>query len=90
MLARGPATVLEIQMLGNAHARQGGAVTNFETALDLSESRRAAEVFKDPYIFDFLGTTDISRERQVEQALADHKLAKGKARRKWSKIRCQR
>jgi predicted nuclease of restriction endonuclease-like (RecB) superfamily len=65
-------SVLEIQMLGNAHARQGRAVTNFDTALELSESRRAAEVFKDPYIFDFLGTTDISRERQVEQALVDH------------------
>jgi predicted nuclease of restriction endonuclease-like (RecB) superfamily len=65
-------SVLEIQMLGNAHARQGRAVTNFDTALELSESRRAAEVFKNPYIFDFLGTTDISRERQVEQALVDH------------------
>jgi predicted nuclease of restriction endonuclease-like (RecB) superfamily len=65
-------SVLEIQMLGNAHARQGRAVTNFETALELSESRRAAEVFKDPYVFDFLGTTDIRRERQVEQVLVDH------------------
>jgi predicted nuclease of restriction endonuclease-like (RecB) superfamily len=65
-------SVLELQMLGNAHARQGRAVTNFETAYELSESRRAAEVFKDPYLFDFLGTTDLNRERQVEQALVDH------------------
>lgn len=64
--------VLELQMLGNAHARQGRAVTNFESALERSESRRAAEVFKDPYLFDFLGTTDLNRERQVEQALVDH------------------
>jgi predicted nuclease of restriction endonuclease-like (RecB) superfamily len=64
--------VLELQMLSNAHARQGRAVTNFDTALELSESRRAAAVFKDPYVFDFLGITDLSREREVEQALVDH------------------
>ncbi|MEO8017434.1 MAG: PDDEXK nuclease domain-containing protein [Pseudomonadota bacterium] len=63
---------LELQMLANAHERQGRAVTNFDSAMMLSESRRAAEVFKDPYLFDFLGTTDISRERQVEQALVEH------------------
>ena len=64
--------VLEMQMLGNAHQRQGIALTNFESAMELSESRRAAEVFKDPYVFDFLGNADITRERQVEQALVDH------------------
>jgi len=64
--------ILELQMLGNAHARQGKAITNFESAMELSESRRAAEVFKDPYVFDFLGNTDLNRERQVEQALVDH------------------
>ena len=65
-------SVLEIQLLGNAYQRRGKAITNFETALPLAESRRAAEVFKDPYLFDFLGNTDLVRERQVEQALVDH------------------
>lgn len=32
----------------------------------------AAQVFKDPYLFDFLGTADPRRERKVEQALVDH------------------
>ncbi|WP_318258810.1 DUF1016 domain-containing protein [Geobacter anodireducens] len=32
----------------------------------------AAQVFKDPYLFDFLGTADPRREREVEQALVDH------------------
>jgi predicted nuclease of restriction endonuclease-like (RecB) superfamily len=59
--------VLELQMLSNAHARQGRAVTNFDSAMTLSESRRAAAVFKDPYVFDFLGVTDINLEREVEQ-----------------------
>ena len=26
----------------------------------------------DPYLFDFLGTADPRREREVEQALVDH------------------
>lgn len=32
----------------------------------------AAQIFKDPYLFDFLGTADPRREREVEQALVDH------------------
>ena len=65
-------SVLEIQLLGNAYQRRGKAITNFGTALPLAESRRAAEVFKDPYLFDFLGNTDLVRERQIEKALVDH------------------
>jgi hypothetical protein len=32
----------------------------------------AEQVFKDPYLFDFLGTADPRQEREVEQALVDH------------------
>jgi hypothetical protein len=32
----------------------------------------AAQVFKDPYLFDFLGTADPRREREIEQGLVDH------------------
>lgn len=32
----------------------------------------AAQVFKDPYIFDFLGTDDPRREAELEQKLIDH------------------
>nr|HID58976.1 DUF1016 family protein [Desulfobacterales bacterium] len=35
-------------------------------------SDMATQVFKDPYLFDFLGTADPRREREVEQALMDH------------------
>ena len=65
-------SVLEIQLLGQAYERRGKAVTNFESSLPMAEGRRAAEVLKDPYLFDFLGTTDLNREREVEQALVDH------------------
>jgi len=37
-----------------------------------ADSDMAAQVFKDPYLFDFLGTADLRREREVEQALMDH------------------
>jgi predicted nuclease of restriction endonuclease-like (RecB) superfamily len=65
-------SVLELQLLGSAYQRSGKAMNNFGSSLPAIEGRRAAEVFKDPYLFDFLGTTDLHRERQIEQALVDH------------------
>lgn len=41
-------------------------------ALPPCDSDMAAQVFKDPYLFDFLGTADPLREREVEGALVDH------------------
>ena len=35
-------------------------------------SDMAAQVFKDPHLFDFLDTADPHREREVEQTLIDH------------------
>jgi predicted nuclease of restriction endonuclease-like (RecB) superfamily len=65
-------SVLELQIDGQAHARQGKAITNFEATLPPVDSDMAAQVFKDPYVFDFLGTADPRREREVELALVDH------------------
>jgi predicted nuclease of restriction endonuclease-like (RecB) superfamily len=64
--------ILALQIEGCAHERQGKAVTNFATTLPPGDSDLAAQVFKDPYLFDFLGTADPRREREVEQALVDH------------------
>ena len=64
--------ILEIQIDTCAHERQGKAITNFEATLPPAESDMAAQVFKDPYLFDFLGTADPRREKEVEQALMDH------------------
>jgi predicted nuclease of restriction endonuclease-like (RecB) superfamily len=64
--------VLVLQIQGRAHERQGKAVSNFETTLPPADSDMAAQVFKDPYLFDFLGTADPRREREVEQALVGH------------------
>lgn len=64
--------VLVMQINGNAHLRQGKAITNFASAMPPLESDMAAQVFKDPYLFDFLGTADPRREREVEDGLIDH------------------
>jgi len=65
-------SILELQIDGRAHQRHGKALTNFKATLPPADSDMAAQVFKDPYLFDFLGTADPRREREVEQALVDH------------------
>ncbi len=64
--------MLAIQIETRLHERQGKAVSNFEAALPPTDSDMAAQVFKDPYIFDFLGTADPRREAELEQKLIDH------------------
>lgn len=64
--------ILELQIDARAHARHGKALTNFKSTLPPADSDMAAQAFKDPYLFDFLGTADHRREREVEQALVDH------------------
>jgi len=64
--------LLCIKIDQQAHARQGKAITNFPATLPPADSDMAAQVFKDPYLFDFLGTADPRREGEVEQALVDH------------------
>lgn len=51
---------------------QGKAVNNFSATLPPADSDMAAHVFKDPYLFDFLGTADPRREHEIEQSLVDH------------------
>ncbi len=65
-------SILALQIDGRAFQRSGKALTNFKSTLPPAESDMAAQVFKDPYLFDFLGTADPRREREVEAALVDH------------------
>jgi len=65
-------SILAMQIENAAYEREGKAITNFPTALPPPDSDMAAQVFKDPYLFDFLGTADPRREKEVEQALMDH------------------
>jgi predicted nuclease of restriction endonuclease-like (RecB) superfamily len=64
--------VLALQIANRTHERHGEAVNNFRRALPPADSDLAVEAFKDPYLFDFLGTADPRREGEVEQALVDH------------------
>jgi predicted nuclease of restriction endonuclease-like (RecB) superfamily len=64
--------ILAMKIQGRARERQGKALTNFAATLPPGDSDLAAQVFKDPYLFDFLGTADPRREREIEQALVDH------------------
>jgi predicted nuclease of restriction endonuclease-like (RecB) superfamily len=64
--------ILSIQIDNRAHERHGKTVSNFALTLPPADSDMAEQVFKDPYLFDFLGTADPRREREVEQALVDH------------------
>jgi len=64
--------ILCLQIDGQAHERHGKALTNFKATLPPADSDLASQVFKDPYLFDFLGTADPRREREIEQGLVDH------------------
>ena len=65
-------SILEIQIQQQLHLRSGKAQNNFDLTMPPADSDMAAQFFKDPYLFDFLGTADPRREAEVEQALVDH------------------
>jgi predicted nuclease of restriction endonuclease-like (RecB) superfamily len=64
--------ILCLQIEGRLHQREGKAQNNFALTLPPADSDLASQIFKDPYLFDFVGTGDPRREREVEQALVDH------------------
>jgi predicted nuclease of restriction endonuclease-like (RecB) superfamily len=64
--------ILNLQIDNRAHERQGKSISTFAKTLPPADSDMAEQVFKDPYLFDFLGTADPRREAEVEQALVDH------------------
>ena len=64
--------ILALQIEAQAHRRQGKAQTNFPATLPPPDSDMAVQVFKDPYLFDFLGTDAPRREAELEQGLVAH------------------
>lgn len=64
--------ILAIQIDAQAHLRLGKAQNNFLTTLPRSDSDMAAQIFKDPYLFDFLGTDAPRRETELERGLMEH------------------
>ena len=64
--------ILAFQIQGRLHARVGRAANNFKQTLPPADSDFAAQVFKDPYLYDFLATTDPRKELEVEASLVEH------------------
>jgi predicted nuclease of restriction endonuclease-like (RecB) superfamily len=64
--------MLAIQIDTGLHEREGKAINNFPIALPPLDSDMAEQIFKDPYVFDFLGTADLRRETELERKLVDH------------------
>lgn len=64
--------MLVFQIETKLHIREGSAINNFKIALPPADSDLTTQVFKDPYIFDFLGTADPRREAELEQKLTSH------------------
>lgn len=64
--------MLVFQIETKLHLREGASINNFKVALPPSDSDLTSQVFKDPYVFDFLGTADPRKEAELEQKLIDH------------------
>lgn len=64
--------ILDLQISTKLVERQGNAVSNFKSALPPTDSDLATHVFKDPYLFDFLGTDELRREAELENKLTEH------------------
>jgi Uncharacterized conserved protein len=65
-------SVLTHQIESGLWQRDGKALTNFAQTLPAPQSDLAAQVLKDPYVFDFLSLTPEHTERELERALIDH------------------
>ncbi len=55
-------SILELQIQSQLHLRAGKAQNNFPRTMPPADSDMATQLFKDPYLFDFLGTADPRRE----------------------------
>lgn len=65
-------SVLVHQIESGLWQREGQAITNFAQTLPAPQSDLAAQLLKDPYVFDFLSLTKEHTERELEAALIDH------------------
>jgi len=64
--------VLSLQIQSRVHERHGKAVNNFQRTLPPPQSDLAAQLLKDPYVFDFLTLEKPFHERELETGLLRH------------------
>lgn len=63
--------VMVHQIESNLYARQGRAITNFQSTLPKPQSELAQQILKDPYNFDFLAAGSDLLERGLEKGLLE-------------------
>lgn len=64
--------ILAFQIERRLHERAGKAISNFGETLPEPDSDLAQQATRDPYLFDFLSTTQRRVERDIEQGLVEH------------------
>jgi predicted nuclease of restriction endonuclease-like (RecB) superfamily len=64
--------MLVFQIDSELHKREGSSLNNFNELLPPLTSDLVNQAFKDPYVFDFLGTDIPRKEYELEQKLIDH------------------
>ena len=64
--------ILDLQIQTGLMERSGKSINNFSVALPPTDSDMANQIFKDPYLFDFLGTDMPRRETEIEIRLVEH------------------
>lgn len=64
--------IMVMQIESHLYKRQGQSVTNFAKTLPSPQSELAQQIFKDPYILDFLHLEEDSLERELEDAIIKH------------------
>lgn len=64
--------VLGLHIQGGLMERSGRSVNNFSDAFSPTDSDLDNQVFKDPYLYDFLGTDMPRREVEIERKLTEH------------------
>lgn len=65
-------TALDMQIESGLLERSGKSVNNFLAVFPPSDSDMVNQIFKDPYLFDFLGTDMSRREVEIERQLTEH------------------
>jgi predicted nuclease of restriction endonuclease-like (RecB) superfamily len=63
--------ILVHQIETRLHERQGRAITNFDATMEPVRAAAAADLFKDPYVLDFVDIAEDAHERHLERALTE-------------------
>ncbi len=64
--------ILSFQIETKLHQRIGQSTNNFNITMPPNDSDMANQIFKDPYLFDFLGTAEVRKEAELEDKLISH------------------